>query len=83
MDFFALISPFLKCAFELFAATGDEPGRLLDFDFGFGFDLPRRLGLDLSVHPDLAFKDDGLRTRPRFGEAAVDQKDIEPELHFK
>ena len=82
MDFFALISPFLKCPFELFSTAGDETGRLLNLNLSLDLDLPRRLRLDLSVHPHLALEDDGLRAGPRFGETAFDQEDIEPELHF-
>ena len=82
MDIFALISPFLKRPFELFAATGDETGRLLNLNLSLDLNLPRRLRLDLSVHPDLALENHGLRAGPRFGETAFDQEDIEPELHF-
>ena len=82
MELFRIRSPERERAFKLLAAARDEARRCLDFDFGFGFKLPRGLGLDLSVHADLAFQDEGLRACPRIGKPALDQEEIQPFLHF-
>ena len=82
MELFRIRSPERERTFKLLAAARDKARRRLDFDFGLGFDLPRGLGLDLSVHADLAFQDKGLRARPRIGKPALDQEEIQPFLHF-